>query len=85
MPGQGMLPQWGVAGHEGKQARANAQAKANKVICFWIWNNLVFVNGNEREQERDRERERRLGGSRAITLNNKILRGVTAAFMCATP
>lgn len=83
MPGRGMLPQWGVAGHESKQRRANAQAKANKVICFWIWNNLVFVYGTERESEG--ERERRLGGSRAITLNNKILRGVTAEFMCATP
>lgn len=74
MPGRGMLPQWGVAGHESKQRRANAQAKANKVICEWNW-----------KRESEEERERRLGGSRAITLNNKILRGVTAEFMCATP
>lgn len=43
----------------------------------------MFVYGTDRESEG--ERERRLGGSRAITLNNKILRGVTAEFMCATP
>lgn len=59
MPGRGMLPQWGVAGHESKQRRANAQAKANKVICFWIWNNLVFVNGTERGRARESEEERR--------------------------
>lgn len=29
------------------QAEWSKEVKANKVICFWIWNNLVFVHGGE--------------------------------------
>lgn len=41
----GAQPARGVAGYE-PTSGASKEAKANKVICFWIWNNSVW-NGEQ--------------------------------------